>query len=653
MAEDPPRDGNQDALRDPLIDSYLSSYPLRVFKQDGIPTNDSHDLDRHGFGILYPNERHDASARSRRAPPPALRFLPGPLRPWFQRVILWVEGPSHPRPFHIRGFFESIQKAPAAFLTRRGQRPRFWFLLILCCLCAATFSTMLYFSAFGCEIVGYGQPKRLSCISRFWPSSKICGVDGDRCRPFHNETFAFRCPANCEGTKIWNPRFIGNEEINYRPLVVGGLRAESDAHAFYRGDSFICGAARHSGLISNQYGGVGVVSLTGERTNFPAVDANGISSVGFQPSFPQSFTFQEPSDAVGKIEGLCRDPRWTILAMMVFFTSVISIFTTGAEFFYINFVAVFFTVALATNPPDFEDFHSVISSAFGRFLPAVFVSLVVYRYCIWRTLNGFGAQFEKIFLWLGACWFGALNNVTFDKLPLQRLTPHDLQNQPGAIPTLIVIIVVIFGIAFGQVWAFHVEGRLPRYLAFYAVIALGLVALIAIPSMKFRLHHYILALLLLPGTALQTRPSLVYQGLLMGLFINGVARWGFASILETPTSLIADGPVGSLVPQIAPPTISDDTITFTWVNLTQLSGAAGSLLVGFDSMSILINDVERFRGFEDHNPLSFTWKRHVPDEVEYIRVAFVKFGRVGKDIIFDYTKPGTWFGNGTWAHFES
>ena len=233
------------------------------------------------------------------------------------------------------------------------------------------------------------------------------------------------------------------------------------------------------------------------------------------------------------------------------------------------------------------------------------------------------------------------------------MTPHDLRNQPGAIPVLVLLILVVLVIALGQAWAFRIEGRLLRYLAFYAALATGLLILASIPSLNLRLHHYIIALLLLPGTALQTRPSLVYQGLLVGLFISGVARWGFASILETSTLLIADGPAGGALPQVAAPVVLGDNITFTWANLTRIADVGAKLKGGFDSLSILINDVERFRGIEDHNPDSFTWTRYQPGEVEFFRVAFVKFGQASRGVVFDYTRPATWYGNGSWAHFGS
>ena len=66
---------------------------------------------------------------------------------------------------------------------------------------------------------------------------------------------------------------------------------------------------------------------------------------------------------------------------------------------------------------------------------------------------------------------------------------------------------------------------------------LPLIILLVLPGLRLRIHHYILGLVFMPGTAFKVRPSLAYQGLLLGFFINGIARWGFDSIIQTPAAL--------------------------------------------------------------------------------------------------------------------
>ncbi len=439
--------------------------------------------------------------------------------------------------------------------------------------------------------------------------------------------------------QLLNPHAVGTQELIYQQLVVGG-GSEGNAlfpqEAVYRGDSFICGAAMHAGIVSNADGGCGVVRLVGQSDGYVGSERNGIRSVGFDSTFPLSFSF------LSGISSECKDLRWPLLAVSVIFTCLLSLFTTSpAVFFGSIFVGIYFQVGLASDPPGASDYYSIVSILLGRFLPAAFVAFVVYRYCIRRTLNGLHAQIEKTFLWVGGCWVGGLNNVTFDHIPISRLTPRDLNQQPGAIVALTVIVVLLFVIALGQVWFLRLEGRLPRFLALYIIFGVSLGLFVAIPNLNLRIHHYILALLLLPGTSMQTRPSLLYQGILVGLFINGVARWGFDSILQTPAALLGDGQLLSPLPDISNPIIQPNNITFNWGEQARVvSNDNGT----FDGMSVLVNDVERFRGYQDYEPSRFTWTRPVgPSVPYYFRFAFLQGSGRG-----DYTRAGVWNVDGSW-----
>lgn len=125
----------------------------------------------------------------------------------------------------------------------------------------------------------------------------------------------------------------------------------------------------------------------------------------------------------------------------------------------------------------------------------------------------------------------------------------------------------------------------------------------------------------------------------MGLFINGIARWGFDSILQTSVDLFGDD-FGSPIPQIDMPNISssDNSITFSLRNISH----------GYNSMSILVNDVERFRGSKDYNEEFFTWKRYKPEEPECFRFAYVKYGISRETFVGKFTNTGIWKIDGTW-----
>ena len=522
------------------------------------------------------------------------RRIPPRLKKAWEATVIWVKGPQPPRTYIITPFFPKIQHAPIALLDRYAPKKmqRFWLLISIYACWLLAFSIVLWKSSISAEVPGYGAPLRLGCQARYWGEFAKCGLNGDQCRPFANASLAFRCPADCGRAEIFNPHAVGDEEVVYKPLVVGGptdqqtgFEHELVKNAVYRGDSFICASAVHSGFINDHEGGCGVLTLTGEQSSFTKSKRHGIKSIGFDSYFPHSFGF------LGGSRAECKDLRWPALIVTVIFTSILSLFTTDPGiFFWSIFVALFFHVALASDPPSLTDYHSLFSIAIGRFLPACFCAWVTYKYTVKRSLTDLTAQIEKTILWLGPAWVGALNNYTFDKIPIQRLTPHDIEAQPGAIPALIIVVLSIFFIALGQAWAFRVEGRMPRYLVIYSIFVFSLLSMLAMPGLNLRIHHYVLALLLVPGTSFQNRPSLVYQGLLVGLFLNGIARWGFAPILETPSSLLAGAQQGTLLPAISILALGAKNVTF---NLGPLPIYDSKSEITFDGISILVNDVER------------------------------------------------------------
>jgi len=98
---------------------------------------------------------------------------------------------------------------------------------------------------------------------------------------------------------------------------------------------------------------------------------------------------------------------------------------------------------------------------------------------------------------------------------------------------LVIIIIVVFVIFVNQIRVIRKTGWLPFYIGWYVLGGLVILVLSQLPGLQLRLHHYILAMILIPLTALPTRLSAIYQGFCLGLFLNGVAAFGFASILQT------------------------------------------------------------------------------------------------------------------------
>jgi hypothetical protein len=551
-------------------------------------------------------------------------------------ICLRLEGPQPPQQHVIRPFFAYFQRAPLRFLTRKFPGKTSKVILLATCLLLWSFIFSLLLRAELPVLDGDGRNVvNLDCVDTLWRPKNECGLDGIDCRPFSNDSFAFRCPAKCASVQLLNPHAVGPIDANYRPLLVGD--------GTYRGDSFVCTAALHQGIISDSAGGCGRLTRIQDHASFPSVSRYGIESMSFDSYFPLSFSVTEDTTFPCP-----KDPRRALLLVSLFFTSVFSIFSTAPAQFFPIFLIIFAQVSFASDPPT-ASYRNIsvlpdhISMFAKRILPALFCAVIIYWKVVKRTLSGLEAQYEKTILWLGGFWFGALSNYTFDWIPISRLTEHDLNQQPGAKLALAIILVVLVAIFAQQVYSFWLEGRLIPYLGLYALFIFGILFCLTIPGVSFRLHHYVLALLLLPGTSMQTRPSLLYQGILLGLFVNGIARWDFDSILQTADALRADGAFDSMVPVLANPVIRQEEgeilAAFSWADPP----------VGMHGISVLVNDVERHRAFfTDKKAQSFEWTRTADLQFpEYFRFGYIKDGRA-----LDYTKPGALYANGTWSMSE-
>ncbi|EWC45317.1 hypothetical protein DRE_00716 [Drechslerella stenobrocha 248] len=494
-------------------------------------------------------------------------------------VSRWIRGPDPPEIQRINPIFPHIQAIPIRILDNycRTKRSKAFAWLVACALWLMSFILVEHFSYFR------GEETILQCNDNLWAKNSGCGLDGIDCRSFANASFVFRCPTDCGSARVLEPYTIGDQQFNYQGLLIGGGLPSPGVDSrtrHYRADSFICLAAAHSGVLQADKGGCARLRKTGMQASFPSSSSGGFESIPFDAPFVSSFTIEDSES--------CTDLRWTAFGITLAFSIVISLFTTNPTVFYWSlFCSIFWEVGMAGDPPRHRTAYDLVAIAATRFLPTAFAGYVIERFVVRRTLVGLNAQIEKTVLWVGACWIGALNNYTFDVwVPISRLTPHDLGQQPGAKAALAIIVVALVVIAVFQVLAIRKEGNMARYLQFYLLCAVCIGLLIAIPNLNLRIHHYILSLLLLPGTRVQTRPSLVYQGLLMGLFINGLARWGWDGILQTSFELRGDALLGSMLPKLEDVVVAAANVTVFWA-LPKTP---------YDSVSVLVNDVERYRG---------------------------------------------------------
>ncbi|KDN44874.1 hypothetical protein K437DRAFT_224606 [Tilletiaria anomala UBC 951] len=502
------------------------------------------------------------------------------------------------------------------------------------------------------------------CTTTYWLRNADCGLDGQSCVPFaSNVSVPFRCPNGCSSTTLGAARAVGAEIINWKPLIVGG----GDVQQTYRADSWVCASAIHAGLFSDLKGGCGVLSLVGTYSDYEAKVANGLGSLSFNSTFPSSYRLERMDNGTG-----CSDDRWKGYFLNVVLSSFVGFVLQPKPivFFWLLVCLGFWHVNMISEP---RDFPPPIGVPFGDFLPTLFTAYAIWKLAVrfvWPAFNRL--PIERTIWQLGFYWLGTLLNVVFASVPLNRLVASDLRSQPGALTSLIIIIIVVVIIVINQLRVVRKTGYLPKYLTLYITGGIIVGILAAVPGESLRLHHYIISLVLLPGAAFPTRLCLIYSSFLLGMFLNGVGRWGFDGLLQDVATVRGDGIISSDLPSFA-------TQQATWAgvvaNSTNTTASRGTvtwtpipvnLTSSWDSFALLVDDVLRYQGtatsfnissilsdYESDAAKNLTnslndvsvvsLSQQLASEPHYLRLAYVSQGQYG-----DFTQAATAFYNGTW-----
>ncbi|CAE6397393.1 unnamed protein product [Rhizoctonia solani] len=556
--------------------------------------------------------------------------------PKLWRAYMWLRGPDPPTPIHPTPLLDSMRLRWRGHTTHVSLGLESWWLKlshplrrrwILVLFCAVYIIGVAFISRSNSFLTP--AQSFIDCTSTYWLKDDGCGLNGQSCSPFTAPDFEFRCPGDCLSVTLANPRTVGVAQLVYTSLVVGG----GDSNQTYRGDSWICPAAIQAGVASASKGGCGTLRLVGNYTDFLPTVAHGVSSIGFPSVFPVSFRFLESSSL-----GSCTDLRSYALAYNVICTSILMLLLRPEPIwiFWSLLCVGFWHITLFSDP---RSAPPILSDGFGTFLPALFVGYAFWR-SAWRfTLPKFeGMPLERVVWYLAPFWAGVYFNVLTAKTPIDRLVASDLERE-GAIAALVVVAIVVLIIILNQVWIIRQAGMFFYYLSRYTLAGIAIAVLVSLPGLTFRLHHYFAAILLMPLTAIPSRVSAVCQAFLLGMFLQGVAKFGFDSILQTAAELRRDAPLGSSLPTFI---TNSSTVVSSFANSSISWNAISSELSGsegWNGFSLLVDDVQRLAG----DSLSYNLSGLQAGVVHFFRLAYQRDGVSG-----DYTKAATLFPNGTW-----
>ncbi|KAJ3411242.1 hypothetical protein HDV05_002489 [Chytridiales sp. JEL 0842] len=380
------------------------------------------------------------------------------------------------------------------------------------------------------------------------------------------------------------PSYIGKVDV---PIVVG--------NEIYRADSYLCASAVHAGAFPASTGGCATLQVVGFHSIFPSTSSNGVTSIPFNSTFPLAYKFI-PSNATN-----CVDLEWYILTFNVVMSVIFVIFFGGGwgevrrkevhavlknekveynEIFppsrqarhhlrrkwggpelvyWVLSCLCYWHISLVSNPrspvPPVEDI-------FADFLPTIFVIYTFWRITFRHLLIPMDSMpLERVIWILPLYWVGVMYTDIFAKLPVDQLTITAISRRPGSIVLIVALFVAVFILGCGQLWTLWRMGVLRKYIVGYSALIIAMLILTPLTGLQLRFHHYIFGMFLLPFCAPPTRLSIMYAWILHGVMLDGIARWGMDSILQTLAAVSRGGAVGTQLPTFGPMKNFNSTVT--------------------------------------------------------------------------------------------
>ncbi|KAJ3222027.1 hypothetical protein HDU81_010164 [Chytriomyces hyalinus] len=575
----------------------------------------------------------------------------------------------------------TLEGAPA-FAWKHLKHPAVHFLYTAIIVTALVLFTR--FSSYSATVKNYGAVQTASCAAAFLSETGCGNLNSADCEPF-DQNIAIRCPAGCVTQLAWNFLYVGPSAVQYVPFVVGSGNS-------YRGDSWICSSAIHAGVLSNSNGGCVVAKLSPSRgETYQASTGNGVASVAFNSSYPGTLSFESLNESD---TAFCADLGFVSEGFFVPFLMLFPLLNVSRKhLFWHTLIWIFLYWTFVS--PDTSRADDKVAKYLASLLPAIAVLYCLYVHIVRYTMPKPNKYPLESILWVGFIWLGfhldMLSNYG-SGLPTLSFSANNFKNS-AQLPALIVIICVVLLLGLNFTYWHWKQNTMFPLVVFYVAYFTVYFSLPKIVGLSIHVHHYIFSLILLPFTRLRLRLALFCQAILLGLMLQGVLKFGFASPFDTHLQAAAIYTQGttqtvwnltSTAVKSAPLTANTSSATpsdmmVEWVyplnrtlNVTDLdtpslmrvlgvkNAAEVAQIVPINEYSLTVNDVQVYRGkqarfsFGAVSLLANGSVRHVPnmdsivapfDRVRtlggpfYLRVAPVRYGDVldyGEVAVIDF-----------------
>ncbi|KAJ3013057.1 UNVERIFIED_CONTAM: hypothetical protein HDU68_000888 [Siphonaria sp. JEL0065] len=513
------------------------------------------------------------------------------------------------------------------------------------------------YSSYSAFVDSFTSVQTISCSANFLSESNCGELNSAACEPFL-QSYAVRCPANCLNQLAWTPIYFAGSAVQYKPYVVGGA-----ADKLYRGDSWICGAAIHAGVLSNSEGGCVVAKLVPSAGEiYSASNQNGISTFSFNSTYPATLKFDSIPPGGS---GYCKDLGFYaegLFLPLLFLQPFLN--PTRKHLYWSTLIWMYLYWTFVS--PDTGKGNNDIKNLLASLLPAMAVLYFVHENIAKHTLPKPSKYPLECVLWIGILWFGFhFDMVLTQVLPISALTfSSKMFSNPSTAAGLIALFAVVGAAILAFFYLHYHQDTLFSYIIGYLVFFGIYATLPKIVGLALHMHHYITGLLLLPPTRIQSRLSIVCQSLLLGIFTQGVLKFGFASPFDTTlqaNAIYTKGTVQTLW-NFTTQDILQGTLKWTYpynntLNLTDLyisptlqqtlGGVSVADVVNqmsINEYSLVMNDIQIYRGKRAHfslsaalnvsptgneDPLLSIFSDYATADREfYVRVAPVSFGNV-------------------------